>query len=335
MAETPRVERIQFSIIIPTYHRRNHLRVCLKAITAVDCPRSDFEVIVVDDGSGDPPQDVVDSFGSLISARLIVLPENRGPATARNVGALQARGTLLVFVDDDCVPDPAWLRELARQLDQQPRVLVGGGVRNGAPLNMPAEASHQLVGFLGTYYNADPTNAEWFTSANIACHRETFLAMGGFGPSFPLAAAEDRDFCDRWREAGNRLALAPEAVVHHARSMSLTQFVRQHYTYGRGAQYLHEARTRRGTISHRLEPLRFYWRLIFHPHAQRSGWRSPLLTVLLVLSQAAYAIGYYRERAQARRRAQSAGTAAKPAELQLAHERLSAPELIGVETRPL
>jgi hypothetical protein len=83
--------------------------------------------------------------------------------------------------------------------------------------------------------------------------------------------------------------------------MSLPQFLNQHYTYGRGAHYLHEARTRRGAISHRLEPLRFYRGLVFHPLTNGAGLRAPLLMALLVLSQVAYATGYYGERARARR----------------------------------
>ena len=83
--------------------------------------------------------------------------------------------------------------------------------------------------------------------------------------------------------------------------MSLPQFFQQHHTYGRGAHYLHEARTRRGAVSHRLEPLRFYWGLVVHPMTSGAGWRAPLLMALLVLSQVAYATGYYGERARARR----------------------------------
>jgi GT2 family glycosyltransferase len=219
----------------------------------------------------------------------------------------------LVFVDDDCIPEPGWLGALERRLESQPQLLVGGGLRNGAPSNLCAEASHQLVLYLGKYYNVDPSNAAWFTSANIACSREAFAAIGGFGSGFPLAAAEYRDFCDRWHEAGYRLALAPDAVVEHARVMSLPQFFDQHYTYGRGAHYLHEARTRRGAISHRLEPLRFYWGLVFHPLATGATWRAPLLMSLLVLSQVAYATGYYGERARARRvRPAGLGAAIQP-----------------------
>ena len=307
-AGTLRIDRIRFTIVVPTFRRPEHLRACLQGISRNDYPRDDFEVVVVDDGSGAPPHNVVQSFERVINARLITLPENCGPATARNLGAAQARGTWLVFLDDDCIPERDWLRALERKLESEPQLLVGGGLRNGVPSNLCAEASHQLVTYLGKYYNTDPSNASWFTSANIACSREAFDTVRGFGSGFPLAAAEDRDFCDRWHEAGFRLAVAPDAVVGHARVMSLPQFYQQHHTYGRGAHYLHEARTRRGAISHRLEPLRFYWGLVFHPMTSGAGWRAPMLMALLVFSQVAYATGYYGERARARR-ARAAGPA--------------------------
>lgn len=305
------------------------------AIARQDYPHDEFEVVVVDDGSNSPPHEVVQSVAHLITVELVAHPENRGPATARNIGAARARGTWLAFVDDDCIPHVNWLRELERQLECQPQVLVGGGLRNGVPSNLCAEASHQLVTFLGEYYNVDASNAEWFTSANIACSREAFHAIGGFGASFPLAAAEDRDFCDRWHEAGFRLALAPDAVVEHARVMALPQFLDQHHTYGRGAHYLHEARTGRGAITHRLEPLRFYWRLVTYPVTHWAGWRTPFLMALMVMSQAAYAAGYYIERARARRaKADGLGATRRAGEVLARRELAGAPELITAEPQP-
>lgn len=331
--------RIKFSIIVPTYRRREHLSACLRGIACLEYPRSEFEVIVVDDGSGDPPADVLATVAPDINAQLVSLPKNSGPATARNVGAGRARGTWLAFIDDDCIPEPGWLVALERRLAVQPNLLLGGGLRNAIPANLPAEASHQLVQYLGRYYNTDPDNAEWFTSANIACGREAFHSIGGFGPGFPLAAAEDRDFCDRWHEAGFRLALAPNATVVHARSMTLQQFLSQHHTYGRGAHYLHQARARRGAkITHKLEPVRFYWGLVTHPLSEHAGWRTVFLVLLLGLSQVAYAAGYFGELFRARREART--PLPRPVRTPMTEsgnvrvDRVEASDLIAAESRP-
>ena len=231
--------------------------------------------------------------------RLVVVTPNAGPAKARNAGAAQAVGTYLAFMDDDCVPDPNWLRAMEDRLREFPKALVGGALRNGAPENICAEAGQQLVDFLYRYYNSDIDNARWFMSANIVCPRDEFVSIGGFGMDFPLAAAEDRDFCDRWREAGYRLILAPNAVVSHVRPMSLASFWQQHRTYGRGAHHLHQARGRRNVALPSMEPISFYFRLIVSPFANGSGWRALLLLALLIVSQVGYALGYYPERRRA------------------------------------
>ncbi len=234
-----------------------------------------------------------------LAIRLIVVSPNAGPASARNAGAAQARGDYLAFIDDDCIPDPDWLQALDDRLRDAPTALVGGGIRNGAPHSICAEASQQLVDYLYRYYNADVDRARWFMSANIACPRREFLTLGGFGTDFPLAAAEDRDFCDRWREAGLPIIVAPKAIVLHVRPMSLSKYWKQHQTYGRGAHHLHRARTRRNVALPKMEPIGFYIRLIASPFTSGKGVWAPVLLLLLIVSQIGYAFGYYPERRRA------------------------------------
>ncbi len=290
------ISDMQFSIVIPTFQRQDDLRACLRGIAQLDFPREEFEVIVVDDGSPEAPTDVVNAYESDLPVRLIVVPQNSGPAHARNVGARHANGEYVVLLDDDCVPECEWLTSLATRRREFPEAVIGGVLANGAPHSLCAEASQQLGEFLYRYYNADVDNAGWFMSANLACPRTAFLAIGGFDESFPLAAAEDRDFCDRWREAGRRLVMAPHAIVRHMRSMTFRQFWKQHRTYGRGARHLHLARGKRQVAVPRREPLvAFYFRLLCAPLAHSRGMRTPVLMLLMLVSQLAYVSGFYAE----------------------------------------
>src|SRR6185369_10255511 len=95
-----------FSIIVPTYERPAQLSRCLQSLGQLDYPKENYEILVVDDGSAHPLDDVP------FPVR-ILRHENTGPAGARNFGASQARGEFLAFTDDDCQPDAGWLRELA------------------------------------------------------------------------------------------------------------------------------------------------------------------------------------------------------------------------------
>lgn len=275
------------------------MRDCLNGIARLDYPRSDFEVIVVDDGSLDPPLEEVQEFEGRLTVRLIAASPNAGPANARNAGAAAAVGEYLLLMDDDCVPDPDWLHQIEARIVRFPKAMVGGLLRNGAPESLCAEASQQLVDFLYRYYNSDFDNARWFMSANIACPRADFLAIGGFGVNFPLAAAEDRDFCDRWREAGGRLVVAPDAMVSHVRPMTIGRFWRQHRTYGRGAHHLHQARAQRNVGLPSVEPITFYFRLVMSAFGRITAWRAVAVMGLLMLSQLSYAAGYFRERRRA------------------------------------
>lgn len=289
---------VRFSIIVPTFGRPQRLRRCLEGIGALDFPSDDFEVIVVDDGADAATRAVVDVAATSRGVRYLAQPERRGPAAARDAGATHARGDFLAFIDDDCVPEPEWLRQLdeARRAYPGASLLLGGRTVNGVPENIHAEASQLLVDFLYEWYNADPTHAAFFTSNNMACDRGAFVRVGGFDTTFRRAAAEDRDLCDRWREHGLRLVLVRQAIVRHFQRSSLSGFVRQHQGYGRGAVDLHLARQRRGVGRPRLESLRFYWRLVTFAVGRGYGVRTPALVALAFLSQVVYAYGYFSER---------------------------------------
>ena len=99
------------SIIIPTFRRPTHLKVCLESFTRIDYPRNRFEVIVVDDGSPNPPKAVLADFSEQFDVSLLTT-SHAGPAKARNRGAEIANGDILAFTDDDCEPAADWLMKM-------------------------------------------------------------------------------------------------------------------------------------------------------------------------------------------------------------------------------
>ena len=284
-----------FSVIVPTYRRVEPLERCIRALAEQTIERERFEVLVVDDGSTAPPRDLIARYAEAIDLRLIEA-EHGGPAAARNNGAAAARGKYLVFTDDDCMPDRDWLRAFATTVEQHPHHAVGGAVVNALDEGMYSTASQLLIEFLYEYYNFKTTGGRFFITANLAFPAEQFRAAGGFDVTFPLAAAEDRDMCDRWRELGHTIVYCEDAVVHHAHSLTLTSFVRQHFNYGRGAHHLHRARSRRGIAEVVVEPPHFYSRLVSYPLAQARDGRALVLSSLMLLTQIAYATGYFTER---------------------------------------
>jgi glycosyltransferase involved in cell wall biosynthesis len=118
-------EQPRFSIVIATYSRPTELQISLQAMSRLDYSKSQFEVIVVDDGSSVPLDAVVSPFDALIQVRLI-RQENAGCGSARNTGARHARGRYVAFTDDDCRHAPDWLTRLERYLERYPNAMVGG-----------------------------------------------------------------------------------------------------------------------------------------------------------------------------------------------------------------
>jgi GT2 family glycosyltransferase len=288
-----------FSVIVPTFQRVAALERCLAALASQTLEHARFEVVVVDDGSANPPRETVARAGASLEVRLIE-QVNTGPASARNAGARAARGEYVVFTDDDCRPDAAWLRAIDASAARHPGCAVGGRVVNALGDGVYSTASQLLIEFLYDYFNVDAEGGRFFITSNLALPARAFHAIGGFDVSFPLAAAEDRDLCDRWREAGLAMVYCHDAVVHHAHAHGLGSFCRQHFNDGRGAVHLHCARTKRGERPLRVEPPRFYWRLVGYPFGRGEGVRALPLAALMALSQVVYVLGYLRERVRSR-----------------------------------
>ena len=282
------------SVVIPTFNRPDRLARCLQGLAGMRSARADFEVIVVDDGGSRPLADIIAGFKDRLNVRLI-RQENAGPAAARNAGAAQARGSLLAFTDDDCVPDPEWLVQLLAAHQEQPGALLGGLTINALAENLLSEASQQLVSYLYDYHERTSGAPAFFTSNNMALARALFLEAP-FDTSFRLAAGEDREFCDRWLARGRTLHRADGAVIYHYHQLGPAAYWRQHFNYGRGAFHFHVARARRsGSV--RLEPLSFYSGLLLFPLRGRAPLlRRGLVSFWLGISQAANAAGYFAEK---------------------------------------
>jgi glycosyltransferase involved in cell wall biosynthesis len=289
---TPTEQPVPFvSVIIPTYRRPASLRRLLGALLGATYPADRFEVVVVDDGGGVPLDPIVDEFDGVLQLTLLC-QENTGPAGARNAGAAAARGELLVFVDDDCRPEAAWLEILLKSFGperpREPMPLCGGQVINELASNPYSTTSQLVLDIIYEQVNADPSRAEFLTTNNMAVSSEQFRAMGGFDAGF--RTAEDREFCDRWQTAGRRLNYDSAAVVWHAHDLGFWSFCWQHFNYGRGAWAFHAKRgsgSMRGSINFHRDPRKW----LAQPFL-RGAQRPLAIAALLVVWQFANALGF-------------------------------------------
>lgn len=237
---------LPFSVIIPVCNRPHEIVRCVRSVYASRFPPTDYEVLVVDNGSTDETAREAVRAG----ARTIGLNQaNR--SEARNAGARVARGRWLAFTDSDCEVDPGWLAALDAAVKSlkdesgdaaavRPRVGAIAGRINSAPPESPPESPIEayidLRGWLDQEKFLAPGrrfSPPFAATANLAIRREAFDAVGGFDPAL-ADAGQDADWCWRAARAGWTLAWAPEArVVHHHRA-TLGDALRQAHRYGRG-----------------------------------------------------------------------------------------------------
>jgi GT2 family glycosyltransferase len=190
-----------------------------------------FEVIVVDDGSTDATQSVLAELATEHQwLRVEHQDPQAGPAAARNRGWRTARAPFVAFTDDDCVPDPAWLRLLAAQLVFADAVQ---GRTEGDPAQLPRHGpfGHTMTVTAGGSYE----------TCNIAYRRAALERAGGFDERFVLPYGEDTDLGLRVAGQGGRMAFCAEAVVHHdVEPSDYLRYVRQR---SRRADYVLAVRT--------------------------------------------------------------------------------------------
>lgn len=280
------------SVVVPTYSRPHQIAGCVQALRELNYPADRLEIVVVDDGSP-VPVDLGRQEDGGPRVRLI-RQDNAGPARARNQGADAASGEIIAFTDDDCRPDPDWLRHLVSVVAREPEALAGGHTVNALSGNVLAEASQSLVDFLYASFPSTRALRPFFTSNNIAVSAAAFRRLGGFDETFRYSAGEDRDLSERWA-SGGELRYVPEARIRHHHDLSPVRFLRQHFVYGRGAAHLARRRHLRGEPSPSVAPLSFYAGMLAFGMRAHGPLRGTAVAGLLAVSQVATLMGVIAE----------------------------------------
>jgi glycosyltransferase involved in cell wall biosynthesis len=201
-----------FSIIIPVYNGGNLFKRCLTAIRQSGF--TDWEVVVVDDGSTDGSNRLAQEFGT----RVLKTRGRLGPAAARNLGAQAARGSYLFFIDADCELHPDTLAHIAQVFQADPGLEALFGSYDDAPGAANFIAQYKNLFHHYVHQNSGAEASTFWTGCG-AIKRSQFLALGGFDVQrYRRPAIEDIDLGYRLKQAGGRIRLVKHVQVKHLKA---------------------------------------------------------------------------------------------------------------------
>lgn len=214
------------SIVIPVFNQLAHTLVCLRAIAAHP-PQTPVEIIVSDDGSSDESAVVFTRIGGL---RVHHRASNGGFIAACNDGAAIARAPMIVFLNNDTIPQPGWLDELLLTFETEPsagivgsRLLYPDGRLQEAGAIVRTDGSADKLGRLEPPGHPDFSylrRVDYCSAAAIALPKALFDELGGFDPVYTPAFYEDTDLGMRVRNHGWEVFCQPFSQVIHAEGVT-------------------------------------------------------------------------------------------------------------------
>lgn len=196
------------SVIVPVYNGETELVRCLEALR--NSAVAPLEVLVVDDGSTDGSREVAERFG----ARVLSTGRKAGPARARNLGARQARGEVLFFLDADVMAqaDAVGRVQTAFDSDRHVDALIGSYDDDPAERDFLSQYKNLMHCFV---HQTGQEQASTFWSGCGAIRRDVFLAHSGFDESYARPAIEDIELGYRLFQSGRRMVLDKDLRVKH------------------------------------------------------------------------------------------------------------------------
>jgi GT2 family glycosyltransferase len=251
------------SVVVPVKNGARSLPELLDALAEQTHPG--LEVLVVDNGSTDGTHDVAADHPAVTK---VLHEPTPGSYAARNAGAAEAQGDVVLFIDADCRPVPGWAAALVAAIDDPEPSLATG------PVLLHSDSRSPWRQAWGAYDRAVYLDQErWVelhgqaATANLAVRRDVLMSRGGFDAS--LRSGGDHEFTGAATRDGHRIAWVPNAVVHHPARDTLGEAWRLWTRLGRG----------------------------FEDLAAQGGWSGPLLRRDPVLREPTAAI---KQRAQER-----------------------------------
>jgi glycosyltransferase involved in cell wall biosynthesis len=226
------MEAPKYSVIVPVFNRPHEVEELLDSLTRQHF--RDFEVLIIDDGSTNRCDEVVDKFRDRLAVQYYFKP-NSGPGPSRNYGFIHARGDYFILVDSDCILPDTYFQAIEESLAKLPLDAWGGPDRAMTAFTpMQRAMGYTMSSFLTTGgIRGGQKRVTWFQprSFNMGLAKRVFRKTGGFKLD---RYAEDIEFSVRMKKEGFKIGLIQDAFVYHKRRTNWQEFYRQVFNFGKG-----------------------------------------------------------------------------------------------------
>ena len=218
---------IHVSVIISTHNRSASLPALLTCLEKQSLPKTSYEVVLVDDGSTDGTAQLLADYCRTAPLNItVVTAEEEGAPGARNTGVAHAKGTIIAFTDDDCLPCEDWLEHGLPYFSTDSVVGVEGAIAPSASIAPPPSQYDHTPAILSR------PSVVMGRTANMFYRRAVLDAIGGFDPCFVMpfgpkrSCREDTDLAWRALQHGDIPFAADALVLHPPRYVSAVQRIR-------------------------------------------------------------------------------------------------------------
>ena len=232
------MNKIKLSIIIPTYNRKDMLKECVHSLFKQTYSKNGYEVIVVDDGSIDGTDNLVQDIQKNNKGIRYYKQENQGPAAARNLGASKSKGEILVFTDSDCVAPPEFLEKIIGCFKRHPEVSACGGQSVSIFTNSFFTG---LSKYYETLYKKGKKKDKVFfqlepialvNSGRFSIKKDIFQKVKGFNVKFKWSAGEDMDLGFKLLRNEYSICFTDSFFVYHHERGSCIDEIKRWYFFG-------------------------------------------------------------------------------------------------------
>ena len=285
----PNSYKPKFSIVIPTYSADVLLMECIQSLCQQSGDKNGLEVIVVNDGGRKEISEKLDLFESQLVIRYFY-QENKGPATARNLGIKKARGDIVLFLDDDSLPTPNWVQTTINTWGKYHDYDgIGGYIKSDEKDSIYCRVNADFFNWYLAHYSAHDSHT--FISTCNAGYKKCILnKVGNFDEGFKNASGEDRDLNIKLLNSGAKLMLDRNILVYHDRDLTLGTFAKKYLNYGRAANKIYRRYPELKGLSVK-DYFNMYLSILKN---YRTSWKKIIAFLLITLSQVCTIVGHHK-----------------------------------------